>query len=148
MRLWRRQSDSDWHRSFRCRFIRPPRLGNIHADTENARISTVNNVLRLRPRKRIRKKNPSLFPGVFRDLVSGVAVWRKPGDHPLQQSGPRLQEAASVHLPRRQRDRVCQVKDTDGLQPTTRFNDPNQGHGVSAGFEIKCWVNAPFDSDR
>ena len=49
---------------------------------------------------------------VCRDLVPCVAVCGQLGDHPLQQSGSRLQEAASLHLPRRQWDCVCPVTHT------------------------------------
>lgn len=45
----------------------------------------------------------------FRDLVSCVAVWRQPGDHPLQPGWPRLQETTPLHLSWRQRDCVCEV---------------------------------------
>lgn len=83
-------------------------LDNIYADVENARLLQLNNV-------QGSDLDLHTSPDVFRDLVSGVAVWGKPGDHPLQQSWPRLQKATPIHLPRRQRDRVCKVKDADGL---------------------------------
>lgn len=44
-----------------------------------------------------------------RNLIPGLAVWWQSGDHSLQSSWTRVQEAASLHISRRQWDRVRQV---------------------------------------
>jgi len=45
----------------------------------------------------------------FRDLLQSLAVWWEPRNHPVQQSGSRIPQTASLHLSRWEWYRVCKV---------------------------------------